>query len=834
MNYSITDIAGAINARIVGEVNSRQVNSVLTDSRSISSPSNALFFALKGDRYDGLDFLPEVYRKGVRMFVVTSLPAGISSAESAKNSFEWRGAIFLVVNDVLRALQQLAAWHRNKFSIPVIGITGSNGKTVIKEWLFQLLHDDKVIVKSPKSYNSQVGVPLSVLQIGPEHTLAIFEAGISQPGEMEHIANIIRPEIGLFTNLLQAHQENFSSREQKADEKAKLFRNCSTLVYCKDDQVVHDAFQKLPGSDKRKIFTWSRKTKSDLQIGKVEVGPEGTTIQAVFNNDFIRIEIPFTDEAGIENAIHCWALMLFMGYKPDVIRERMRQLSQVAMRLELKEGINHCSVINDTYNSDLSSLGIAIDFLSRQKQHSAKTLIISDILQAGREDRQLYSEVAAMVREKGIDRVIGVGEAISRHKELFATGSTFFPSTDAFLASFVPEHFSDETILLKGARPFGFERISKALQEKAHETVLEIEMSALIHNLNYYRSKLTPGTRVMAMVKAFSYGSGGFEVANALQFNHVDYLAVAYPDEGVELRKAGISLPIMVMNPEEPAYDSMIRYDLEPEIYSFRVLKQFEEAVKRAGRADAAYPVHIKLDTGMHRLGFEQNDIGELVSKLSASRQIEVRSVFSHLSGSDNAAHDQFTKEQIRKFTEMSDAISSGLSYPVIRHILNSAGISRFPGAQFDMVRLGIGLYGVGSSAEEQSRLQNVSSLKTIISQIKIVAKGDSVGYDRSFVAAENMRIATVPVGYADGISRRLSNGKGKMLIAGKAAPIAGNVCMDMTMLDVTGINCNEGDQVIVFGKGLTVSEIAAQMDTIPYEVFTGISRRVKRIYIQE
>ncbi|TAL57862.1 MAG: bifunctional UDP-N-acetylmuramoyl-tripeptide:D-alanyl-D-alanine ligase/alanine racemase, partial [Bacteroidetes bacterium] len=544
--------------------------------------------------------------------------------------------------------------------------------------------------------------------------------------------------------------------------------------------------------------------------------------------------IPFTDEASIENTIHCWAVMLFLGYTNMVIAERMLRLSPVAMRLELKEGVNNCSVINDSYNSDLGSLAIALDFLNQQKQHPKRTLILSDIFQSGKNERELYKEVADLVKEKEVSRLIGIGEAISMQANQFDAERKFYKTTDEFLADYIGNIFSNETILLKGARAFGFERISRMLQQKAHETVLEINLNALIHNLNYYRSKIAPGTKMMVMVKAFSYGSGGFEVANILQHHQVDYLAVAYADEGIELRKAGIIIPIMVMNSEEASYDTMIRHDLEPEIFSFRVLKLFEDAVKRSGRKDFPYPIHLKLDTGMHRLGFEEKEMNEIAVRIGNSKFLEVRSVFSHLAGSEEQAHDEFTRNQIKKFGEMSEVIRSCFDYPIFRHILNSAGIVRFPGAQFEMVRLGIGLYGIGTNSEEQAQLKNVSTLKTTISQIKNIPAGESVGYGRKFVTKKDMRIATVPIGYADGLSRRLSNGKGKMIIKDKKASIVGSVCMDMCMLDITDIQCSEGDEVIVFGSEYSAYEIAKDMDTIPYEVFTGISRRVKRVYFQE
>lgn len=826
MYYFAKDIARILGGTLSGSGNPDAViKHLLIDSRSIVSPETSLFFALKTERNDGHKYLADAFQKRVRNFVVTELPAFPD---------KFTGSNFILVKDTFSALQHIAANHRKKFNIPVLGITGSNGKTIVKEWLYQLLQDDKHVVRSPKSYNSQVGVPLSVWLINEENDLAIFEAGISKPDEMEKLEVIISPTVGLITNIGQAHDENFFSPKQKIGEKLKLFVHCNTLIYCKDYLNLNEEIISNPAIKQKNLFTWSRKSKANLQVGKVTKEGGETEIQGVYMNNFTRIRIPFTDDASIENAIHCWAVMLFLGYQDKVIAERMARLIPVAMRLELKEGINNCSIINDSYNSDLGSLAIALDFLNQQKQHPKRTLILSDILQSGRNEDELYREVALLVKEKGISQLIGIGEAISRQAGKFETEKSFFKTTSDFLLQYHSGLFSNQTILLKGARAFGFEKISQILQQKAHETVLEINLNALVHNLNYFRSKCAPGTKLMAMVKAFSYGSGGFEIANVLQHHHVDYLAVAYADEGIELRKAGITIPIMVMNPEEASYDAMIKNDLEPEIFSFRVLKLFEDAVKRCARPDSPYPIHLKFDTGMHRLGFDKKEVNELAVRIGNSKYLEVRSVFSHLAGSDEPSLDEFTREQIKKFGEMSEIISSHFSYPIIRHILNTAGISRFPGAQFEMVRLGIGLYGIGANEAEQSQLKNVSTLKTTVSQIKNIPAGESVGYSRKFIAKKDMRIATVPVGYADGLNRRLGNGKGKMIIAGKAAPIVGSVCMDMCMLDISGISCAEGDEVIVFGDQRPIADIAKEMETIPYEVFTGISRRVKRVYFHE
>lgn len=827
MNYSIANISEIVNGSVRGN-NERNtvIRNLLIDSRKIITAESSLFFAIKGERNDGHIFIADLYEKGVRSFVVSTLPTDLSP---------YGEAAFILVKDTLFALQLLCAYHRSRFNIPVIGITGSNGKTIVKEWLFQLLREDRNIVRSPKSFNSQVGVPLSVWQINDENDLAIFEAGISKPNEMNLLRQIIQPTIGLITNIGQAHDENFENQKQKVTEKLKLFTQAEVLIYCKDYLSINEEISNTKHFPDLRVFTWSRKSRADLLVGRISKSTSDTEIQAVYKNDFIRIQIPFTDEASIENTIHCWAMMLYLGYENKVIAERMKSLSPVAMRLELKEGINNCSIINDSYNSDLGSLSIALDFLNQQKQHPKKTVILSDILQSGKNEENLYREVAENIHKKGISRLIGIGEAISRQAHLFDIEKSFYKSTAEFLQSYNNSLFRDETILLKGARTFGFEAISKVIQQKAHETVLEINLNAIVHNLNYFRSRIKADTKVMAMVKAFSYGSGSFEIANILQFHRVDYLAVAYADEGIELRKAGITLPIMVMNPEEQSYDSMIQYNLEPEIYSFRVLSLFEETLKRSERnLSKQIAIHIKLDTGMHRLGFLPDEVNELIVRIKNNKQLKIKSVFSHLAATDEAEHDDFTWQQIRKFTEMSEYIQTHVEHPILRHILNSAGVSRFPDAQFDMIRLGIGLYGIGVNASEQAQLQNVSTLKTSISQIKNIPANETIGYSRKGIAKRDTKIATVPIGYADGLSRKLSNGNGKMFVKGKPAPIIGNVCMDMCMIDITDINASENDEVIVFGETYPITEVAKDVGTIPYEVLTNVSRRVKRVYYQE
>lgn len=825
-NYKVSQIAKIVNGRLVSRHNDDHIISdILIDSRRLISPSQALFFAIKSRKNDGHKYIRELYEKGVKNFVVIKVPY----------DSDYEHATFIEVSDTIEALQSLAAWHRKQYSMPVIGITGSNGKTIVKEWLFQLLADQFNVIRSPKSYNSQIGVPLSVWQLKPEHEMAIFEAGISETDEMEKLRDIIQPDIGIFTNIGQAHSENFIHNSQKIGEKLKLFTKVKTLIYCTDHPEIQGTIIKSELLKRIQAFTWSRNPGADLQILSIEKTENKSSITGLFKKQKINITIPFTDNASVENAIHCWASLLLLDFDPELISKKTEKLQPIAMRLELKEGINNCSIINDSYNSDINSLGIALDFLNQQKQHPVKTLILSDILQSGENEPELYDGIARLIESKKIDKFIGIGPGITRQKDLFKTESYFYLSTSDFLRKHSFASFHNESILLKGARIFEFEQLSRALQQKAHETVLEINLNSLIHNFNYFKSVLDPSTKTMAMVKAFSYGSGSFEIAHALQFNRVDYLAVAYADEGIELRKAGINLPIMVMNPDEESFDGIIMHSLEPEIYSFRVLELLEKSIKKnLLPSNKPVKIHLKIDTGMHRLGFCENEIDKLIQILSANPLIYVQSVFSHLAASDKAEHDDFTRQQINSFRTVSDKIKAKTNHPVLLHILNSGGIKRFPEARFDMVRLGISLYGISSNPEEKEKLQNVSTLKSIISQVKNIPAGETIGYNRSWKATSDMRLGIVPIGYADGLSRSLSNGKGKLMISNKKVSIVGDICMDMCMIDITDVSAEEGDEVLIFGKEYPIENIAGAMNTIPYEVMTGISRRVKRVYFQE
>lgn len=831
--YNAANISKILKGELLQDRGFPEIAHILLDSRKLIFPETSLFIPLVSTRRNAHQYIPDLYEKGVRNFIVNEhLPLD-----------KYPEANIILVKDTMQALHTLVAWHRQQFHIPVIGITGSNGKTITKEWLYQLLEKDYNIVRSPKSYNSQTGVPLSVWQMRPEHELAIFEAGISQPGEMEHLEKIIRPSIGIFTNIGEAHNEGFLNVRQKINEKLVLFTKSDILIYCKDylelNECVlnfHTQIGKRDNQEGLQLLAWSRKTDADLRIISVDKDQTHTRIDALYKNAPIYIHIPFVDEGSVENAIHCWALMLYLGTEQSVIQQRMDQLGNIAMRLELKQGINNCSVINDSYNSDLGSLTIALDFLQQQQQHPTRTVILSDILQSGKSDASLYEEVAGLLQKKGIHKLIGIGKNISREKKSFQQvenlKSQFFLTTEAFIQQFNPQDFQHETILLKGARIFEFERIGKVLEQKAHQTILEINLSALAHNVKQYQSLLKPATKLMAMVKAFSYGSGSFEIANLLQFHGVDYLAVAYADEGVELRRAGITMPIMVMNPEPSSFGAILQWNLEPEIYSLHLLQLFEEEVRVAGRTD--FPIHVKLDTGMHRLGFERKDIPALALMLTESGRLKVQSIFSHLAASEDPGKDAFTQQQGRLFFEMSHELQKALGYTSIRHISNSAAIHRHPDLQLDMVRLGIGMYGI-DNGEMQEKLRNVSTLKTTVAQVKELQAGDTVGYGAKWTANGPAVIATVRIGYADGYPRCLSNGGGQMLIRGQLAPVAGIVAMDMLMLDVTHIpEVAEGDEVIVFGQDLPVQQLATWAGTIPYEILTGISQRVKRIYFEE
>ncbi|KAA9331513.1 bifunctional UDP-N-acetylmuramoyl-tripeptide:D-alanyl-D-alanine ligase/alanine racemase [Hymenobacter busanensis] len=805
------------------------VQHLLLDSRRVGVPAGTVFFALRGPHHDGHQYIAELYQRGVRLFVVEVPVANLAAAYSE--------AGFVQVNSALEALQQLAAQHRQGFGGPVWAITGSNGKTIVKEWLAQLLSPDELICRSPRSYNSQVGVPLSVWELRPQHTLGIFEAGISEPDEMARLAHIIQPTAGIFTNLGPAHDAGFASREQKAAEKMQLFAGVERLVYCRDHAAVHAAAAALPASVQR--LTWSRHAVPDAAV-QVALEPSADPSQMLAKVRYAGTEevftLPFADEPSVENVLHCLTVLLWRGLASAEIQRRLLRLHPVAMRLEMKQAIHDCYVLDDTYNNDLTGLDLALDALQRQPRRGRRTLILSDVLESGLAPEELYGRVAELAAQHGVQRLLAVGEAIGQHQAVLAAAVPevlFFADTEALLAWFHPDKFRQETILVKGARRFGFERVVAAFQQKIHGTVLEVNLDALVHNLNYYRARLQPGTRLMVMVKAFAYGSSSYEVANLLEFHRVDYLAVAYTDEGVQLRENGISLPIMVMNPSPDSFGLLRQYHLEPEIYSFARLREYLQAAA-AGPLPA---VHLKLDTGMRRLGFDEADLDELLPLLRQhATRLRVASALTHLAGADEEQHNDFSRRQLSAFQRMAARLENELGYPIIKHALNSPGILRFPEAHFDMVRLGIGLYGVEAAGLDPTALRPVSNLRTTVSQIKQLPAGETVGYGRRGDAADYpRRIATLAIGYADGYDRRFSRGVGEVLIRGQRAPLVGNVCMDMCMVDVSGIaDVQEGDTALVFGEGLGLTELAKRIGTIPYELLTSVSERVKRIFVSE
>jgi len=828
ISYSLNEIIAIIDGQVTDPNNAinQSIRFLSFDSRTILSGKETLFFALKSDRNDGHRFIEDAIAREVNSFVVEDLPAKTHLNANVQ---------FIVVKDSLAALQELAAFHRQKFAYPVVGITGSNGKTIVKEWLSELLSPEMKAVRSPRSYNSQIGNPLSVWLMDQRFDLAIFEAGISKPGEMEKLEAILKPDHGIFTHLGKAHLENFSSVVALVDEKIKLFTNSSLIVYCKDFKILHQAIEKAVFTNSPRFFCWSVNDPSaDLLIVNKTKRLESTVIEGIFQSAKIDITIPFTDDASIENAIHCWAYLLATDFNTESLKDKFLKITPVAMRLELKKGINGCILINDSYNSDTASLVNALDFIDQQSDNRKKrcTVIISDILQSGENPEILYREIADYIQMRHIDKLIGIGPEISRFNSMFPTPEKlFFPSSDEFLLHFKESDFSQEVILLKGARQFRFDRISAVLQLKAHQTVMEIDLDAMVYNLNFYREKLRPTTKVMAMVKAFSYGTGSVEVAKALQYRRIDYLAVAIADEGIELRNNGIDVPILVMNPEEHGFDAMIENRLEPNIYRFELLQKFDEALKR--NAVNNFPVHLKVDTGMKRLGFDHPEaMNKVAEYIRMHDTMYIRSVFSHLAVSDDPGNDQFTQLQFKRFREYCDIITNQFDYKILRHILNSSGIERFPEMQFDMVRLGIGLYGVSTVCQKE--LRNVATLKTTISQIRTVEAGETIGYGRRGFAITPLSIAILPIGYADGLDRRLSNGVGKVLIGGVKAPIIGTICMDMCMVDITGIAAREGDRAIIFGEDLPVGEVADTLGTISYEILTSIGQRVKRVYFKE
>jgi len=824
MNYTIEKVTTLIGARRYG-CQDAQIGFVLTDSRSLCFPEETLFFALKTERNDGYNYIPDLYRRGVRNFVVEQVP------EDREGKYP--GSNFLKVVGTREALQRLAERHRDEFNIPIVGVTGSNGKTVVKEWLYQLLSPQMAVTRSPRSYNSQIGVPLSVWLLEESTQLGVFEAGISKPGEMAALRDIIQPTIGVITCLGAAHQENFPSMEAKCKEKLTLFHDTKAVVYPLDDETVTRCVSQYAYRGEQ--IAWSVKNpKAALYVSRIEKAGDVTTVSYVFRGKEGQYSLPFIDEASVMNSITCAAVALHIGVSRENLAVRMRTLEPVAMRLEVKEGQHGCTLINDSYNSDINSLDIALDFMNRRPDHKGRkrTLILSDIYQSGISEDSLYENVAELVCKRGVEKFIGIGPQLMAQRERFGVGETaFFRDCQEFLGSEAFAGLHDEVILIKGARQFGFDRLTDLLVQKVHETTLEVNLNAVVDNLNYYRSFMKPETKLVCMIKADGYGAGAVEIAKTLQDHRVDYLAVAVADEGVTLRKNGITSNIMIMNPEMTAFKTMFDYDLEPEVYSFRLLDALVKAAQKEGIT--GYPVHIKLDTGMHRLGFDpRKDIPELIERLKRQDAIIPRSVFSHFVGSDSSAFDDFSFEQFGLFERGAGELQAAFNHKILRHMDNSAGIEHFPERQMDMCRLGIGLYGV--NPVDNSIINNVSTLKTTILQLRNVPAGNTVGYSRKGKIEKDSVIAAIPIGYADGLNRHLGNRRCYCLVNGKRADYVGNICMDVAMIDVTGIDCKEGDPVEIFGDNLPVTVLSDVLDTIPYEVLTGVSNRVKRIYFQD
>ena len=830
MNYSIEKITTLIGARRIGETDA-QIGWLLTDSRSLCFPEETLFFALKSTRNDGHRYIEDLYRRGVRNFVVEAK----CIAEYCPNGSvtTMADANFLIVPSPLAALQRLAERHRDEFNIPIVGITGSNGKTMVKEWLYQLLLPSQKIVRSPRSYNSQIGVPLSVWLLNEQTEIGIFEAGISQPGEMMALRDIIQPTIGVLTSLGSAHQENFRSMEEKCLEKLELMHDTEAMVYCSDNDIVSRCIRRMQYKGEK--IAWSQCDEQvALFVKRIENKGQSARITYIWQGEENTYSIPFIDEASIEDTITCAAVALRLGLTPGQLADRMPKLEPVAMRLEVKEGQRGCLLINDSYNSDINSLDIALDFMQRRESAGSltKTLILSDIFQTGTPPEKLYAQVSDLAVKRGINKFIGIGPELSAQADrIQIADKQFFADVNHFLSSDAFAALHHELILLKGARPFGFDQITEQLEQKVHETILEVNLNAVVENLNYYRSFLKPETKMVCMIKADGYGAGAVEIARTLQDHRVDYLAVAVADEGVTLRKAGITANIMIMNPEMTAFKTMFDYDLEPEVYSFRLLDALIKAARKEGIT--GWPVHIKLDTGMHRLGFDPvDDMDELIDRLKHQNAVIPRSVFSHFVGSDSDDFDSFSAQQFALFEEGSNKLQSAFSHKILRHIDNSAGIEHFPERQLDMCRLGLGLYGIDS--RDNRILNTVSTLKTTILQMHHVPAGETVGYSRKGKLDRDSVIAAIPIGYADGLNRHLGNRHGYCLVNGQKAEYVGNICMDVAMIDVTDIPCQEGDQVEIFGEHLPVTVLSDAIDTIPYEVLTGVSNRVKRVYFQD
>ena len=773
---------------------------IATDSRLIKNPADTLFFARKGPTHDGHAFVRELYEQGVRLFVLEH-PAETDLPEAG----------ILQVDHSLIALQQLAAYHRKQFAYPVIGITGSNGKTTVKEWLASLLQDQYSVVKSPKSYNSQLGVPLSIMEMRHFHELAIFEAGISRAGEMDKLARQISPQLGIFTNIGTAHAEGFSRQEQKVREKAQLFQSCQHIICRRDHVLVWSTLKELYGS---RVKSWSL----EHPLADIKYQLAGHQLILIGSEQGWTFDLPFSTEPQLENLLHALTTGLLLGVEPELLKKALPRIRDIDMRLTLKSGLNGCYLVDDCYNNDLAGLEVALGTMDQQRQKNKKTVILSDILQSGLSNDLLYHQVNDLLAHHHVHRLIGIGPQISASADSFKINKSFFPDTQQFLEH-LPE-LEDEIVLVKGARQFHLEEVVKALEEQHHGTSLTIHFESVLHNLNTYR-KLLRKTKLMVMVKAHGYGGGSEELANFLQYHQVDYLGVAYVNEGINLQKNGIKIPIMVMNPDWDSLPLFARHELEPEIYSLDMLRHFI-------RLQIPVPIHLKLETGMNRLGFHATELEDAVHLIRLN-QLKVQSIFTHLAGAEDPDHDDFTKKQVHQFELAYQMITEQLGYLPIRHVLNSGGIVRWTGYHFDMVRLGIGLHGIDPSG--QLELQPISTFKTRVSQVKNLTKGETVGYGRYGVAEKDLTMATIPVGYADGYRRSFGRGKAYVTIQGEKAFTMGNICMDMSMVDVTGLNIKKGDEVVLFGHNPSIYQLAEWAETIPYEILTAVSSRVKRVY---
>ena len=814
-SYSIEQLAKFCGAQFKGVNPKTLISQLIIDSRKAKDFSAHLFIAIKGSRHDGHNFIKDLYKKGCRNFLIS---------QSNFNRSDYPEANFLITANSLSAFQDLARSHRLQFNIPIIGITGSNGKTIVKEWLNICLKKSYNTCKSPKSYNSQVGVSLSVIGLKQGHEIGIFEAGISQKGEMMRLKNIIQPSIGIFTNIGQAHSENFESLKEKTREKASLFTEVEKLVYCKDHKEIHEA---AIGIHNAQLYAWSSKDNNTfLYVKNIRQKADKSTLTLIHNNTEKVFYIPFNDKASTENCLHVICTLISLNIPSQKIQSGLDELQPIAMRMELKEAKGNSLLINDAYSSDLDSIKIALDFLQQQSGNAKKVVILSDLDQTGMKNSALFPKLIALLETHEVEHVIGIGEAFFESKHLFSNCSCY-KNTDQFIENVSLFNLNNSAILLKGARRFKFEKIAKILEQKNHETLLEVNLNGISENFHYYKALLKKETKVMAMVKAFSYGNGSYEIAHHLEYHNADYLAVAYIDEGVALRKKGITTRIMVLNVKGSQFNELINNCLEPEIYSFKQLKTLQVELKKLNLKN--YPIHLKVDTGMRRLGFESHEIKTLISLISKQQEIQIASVFSHLASSENSLDKSFTSRQIDQFTSICNDIEAQTNNPILKHILNSSGIINYPEAQFDMVRLGIGLYGIGDE-----KLQNCSSLKSTISQIKDVPSGESIGYNRSYFTDKATRIAIIAIGYADGLNRALSNKKGCVYIRGEKADIIGNICMDMCMVDISHIEAKEGDEVIIWNTQKHILNLAKKLNTIPYEILTNVSQRVKRVFVKE